>query len=146
MNTKIISVTTFVTIISGATLFAITMPQTAGTPVTPAGQFQTVAFSDTAEAGMLHRAYRILAYGDHDYKGHRAAAMKQVKKAAELLGVDLSGDDRNRQPQVLSDDDLRDARNLLTNVLGASEVKSQDRIVRHINAAIKQIDIALSIH
>lgn len=146
MKIKIISLTTFVTIISGASLFAITTPQTAGTPVTPAGQFQTVAFSDTAEAGMLHRAYRILAYGDHDYKGHRAAAMKQVKKAAELLGVDLSGDDRNRQPQVLSDDDLRDARNLLTNVLGASEVKSQDRIASHINAAIKQIDIALRIH
>jgi hypothetical protein len=145
MKTKIISITTVLTIMSGASLLAITSPQTATAPASPAAQFQTVAFSDSAEAGMMHRAYRILAYGDHDYKGHRAAAMKQVKVAAGLLGLDLSGDDRDREKQVLSDDQLRTARDLLTHVLENSDVKGQDRIARHIHNAIDQIDKALSI-
>jgi hypothetical protein len=146
MKTKIISITTILTIMSGASLLAITSPQTATAPASPAAQFQTVAFGDSAEAGMMHRAYRILAYGDHDYKGHRVAAMNQVKKAADLLHLDLSGDDRDKERQVLSDDQLRTARDLLTHVLDNSEVKGQDRIAKHIHNAIKEIDTALSIH
>jgi hypothetical protein len=146
MKIKILSLTTMVSILGGASLFAITPPQTATTASAPsAGQFRTVAFSDTAEAGMLHRAYRILASGDHDYNGHRAKAKEQIKKAADLLGVDLRGDDRDRERQVLSDDRLREARGLLQNVLGASEVKNQKRIADHINGAIKQIDVALRV-
>ena len=129
-----------------ASLLAITTPtpQAASTPAAP-GMFQTVGFSDSREAGELHQAYRILATGDHDYKGHRAAAMKQVKQAADLLGLDLRGDDKDRERQVLSDDRLREARGYLVNVLGASEVKDQKKISNHINAAIKQIDVALSV-
>jgi|SRR5580658_33691 hypothetical protein len=144
MKMKILSLTTL--ILSSTSLLAITSPQTAGTPAAPANQLETVQFSNTAEADKLHRAYRILAYGDHDYKGHRVAAMNQVKKAAELLGVDLSGDDKNRMNQVLSDDELRDARGLLVDILGSAEVKDQKKISSHIEAAIKQIDIALTIH
>lgn len=95
---------------------------------------------------MLHRAYRILASGDHDYHGHRAEAMSQIHKAADLLGVDLRGDDKDREKQVLSDDRLREARDLLNHVLGASEVKDQVRISRHINLAIKEINAALRSH
>lgn len=94
---------------------------------------------------MMHRAYRILAAGDHDYKGHRVKAMRQIKKAANLLGLDLRGDDRVRERQVLSDDRLREARGLLQNVLGSSEVNSQKGIADHINSAIKQIDAALRV-
>jgi hypothetical protein len=144
MKIKILSLTTIV--LSTASALAMTSPQTASLPAVPAGQWETVQFSNTAEAGKLHRAYRILAYGDHDYKGHRVAAMKQVKAAAELLGVDLTGDDRNRMNQVLSDDELRDARGLLVDILGSAEVKDQKKISNHIEAAIKQIDIALTIH
>jgi hypothetical protein len=130
-----------------ASLLAITTstPQTASAPAAPAGLFQTVGFSDSKEAGMLHQAYRILASGDHDYKGHRAAAMKQVKDAADLLGLDLRGDDKDKEKQALSDDRMREARGYLVNVLGASEVKDQKKIANHINAAIHQIDVALSV-
>jgi hypothetical protein len=145
MKTKILSLTAIITVMGGASLLAITAPQTTGAPVAPTAQFQTVAFGDSAEAGMMHRAYRILAYGDHDYKGHRLAAMNQVKVAAQMLGLDLSGDDRDKEKQVLSDDQLREARGLLTNVLGNSDVKGQKRIARHIHNAIDQIDKALSI-
>jgi hypothetical protein len=146
MKTKILSLATIVTLISGGSLLAITSPQTATVSGTPAAQFETVQFSNSAEAGMMHRAYRILAYGDHNYHGHRAAAMKQVKAAAELLGLDLKGDDRDREVQVLSDDQLRSARDLLTHVLDNSEVKGQDRIAKHIHNAIDQINKALETH
>ena len=108
-------------------------------------QFQTVAFSNSAEAGMLQSAYLILATGDHDYKGHRVRAMHQIEAAAALLGMNLSGDARDRQPQPLSDAKLREAQGLLQNVLGAAEVQNQKRVTKHINNAINQINIALSI-
>lgn len=124
---------------------AATSPQVAGEPVSASSpaQFQMLAFSDTKEADMMHRAYHILATGDHDYDGHRVKAMEQIHKAADMLGLDLTGDDKDREKQVLSDDKLREARGLLQNILGASEVKDQKRIARHIHAAIKEIDIAL---
>jgi len=147
MNFKSLSLTTIASIMGTASLLAITTstPQTANAPTTPAGLFQTVGFSDSREAGMLHKAYRILASGDHDYKGHRAAAMKQVKAAADLLGLDLRGDDKDRESQSLSDARMREARGYLVNVLESSEVKGQKKIENHINAAIRQIDTALSV-
>ncbi|HTY88952.1 MAG TPA: hypothetical protein VMB80_16010 [Candidatus Acidoferrum sp.] len=120
-------------------------PQAVGGSGTGQSQLQTVAFSDSTEAGMLRQAYTILATGDHDYKGHRVRAMHQVEAAASLLGVNIKGDLKDKQPQPLSDAKLREASGLLQSVLGASEVKNQKRVTKHINAAIEQINIALSI-
>jgi hypothetical protein len=134
-------------LVCGVNLRAAT-PATAQTlsgSVAVQNQFQTVAFSDTAEAGMLQSAYLILATGDHDYKGHRVRAMHQIEAAAKLLGMNLSGDAKDKQPQALSDAKLREAQGLLQSVLGASEVKNEKRITKHITAAIDQINIALSI-
>ena len=120
-------------------------PQTLGGATAGPNEFQTVAFSDSAEAGMLHRAYRILATGDHDYKGHRAKAMHHVEAAAKLLGLDLSGDLKDKQPQALSDAKLREAQGLLQNVLGSAEVKKQAHVTKQVNAAINEISTALSV-
>ena len=131
----------------GASLRAATSAttQTLGGSVAIQNQFQTVAFSNSAEAGMLQSAYLILATGDHDYKGHRVRAMHQIEAAAKLLGMNLSGDAKDRQPQPLSDAKLREAQGLLQNVLGAAEVQNQKRVTKHINNAINQINTALSI-
>ena len=120
-------------------------PQTLGGSVVSQNQYQTVAFSDSAEAGMLRSAYLILATGDHDYKGHRVKAMHQIEAAAKLLGMNLGGDAKDKQPQPLSDAKLREASGLLSNVLGAAEVKSQKRVTKHITEAINQINTALTI-
>ena len=130
----------------GANLHATTPSRAQAMDVSVAGQneFQPMAFSDSAEAGMLRRAYHILATGDHDYKGHRVKAMKAVEAAGKLLGMDLHGDDKDREPQPLSDDKLREARGLLSNVLDSSEVKDEKRISKHITEAIDQINVALS--
>jgi hypothetical protein len=71
--------------------------------------------------------------------------MRQIEAAAKLLGLNLSGDAKDKQPQPLSDAKLREAQGLLQNVLGASEVKNEKRVTKHITEAINQINIALSI-
>ena len=137
-----------VTVLSCAASLRAATPTTAQTldgSIASPNQFQTVAFSDTAEAGMLRRAYVILATGDHDYKGHRVRAMHQIETAADLLGMNIRGDARDKQPQVLSDAKLREVQGLLQNVLASTEVKSQKRISKHIAEAINQINTALSI-
>lgn len=119
-------------------------PQTlAGTAVSQS-DFTTIAFSDSQEASKLRRAYAILATGDHDYKGHRIKAMKAVEAAGKLLGMDLGGDLKDRTPQALSDDKLREAQGLITEVLGSAEVKDQERIVKRLTEAVNQINDALA--
>jgi len=152
MNTKHLKTAAktavFVTVLAcGVSLRAATpaTTQTSSGSVAVQNQFQTVAFSGSAEAGMLQSAYLILATGDHDYKGHRVKAMKQIEAAAKLLGMTLSGDAKDKQPQPLSDAKLREAQGLLQNVLGAAEVKNQERVTKHITNAINQINTALSI-
>jgi len=107
--------------------------------------FQMLAFGDTAEAKMLRDVYITLATGDHDYKGHRAAAMYQVKAAADLLGLDIGGDNRTRQPQVLSDDKMRESKAMIVQVMGAAEVKDQEKVVKHLQEAVHQINVGLGI-
>jgi hypothetical protein len=101
--------------------------------------------NNSAEAGTLHRIYHLLATGDHDYKGHRAKAMHAVEAAAKLLKLDLSADLKDKTPQVLSDDKLREAKGQLHNVVGAAAVKDQKRVVKHLNEAIEQLNTALAI-
>jgi hypothetical protein len=153
MNTKYLKTAAkaavLVTTLSyGANLRAATpsTPQTLSGSVVVHNQYQPVAFSNTAEAGMLRNAYVILATGDHDYKGHRVRAMHQIEAAGRLLGMDITGSAKDKQPQHLSDAKLREAQGLLQNVLGSAEVKSQAHVSKHITEAINQINVALSIH
>ena len=120
-------------------------PQPLSDSVTGQNQFPIAQVVGFSEAQALTSAYLILATGDHDYKGHRVRAMHQIEAAGKLLGMDLVGDAKDRQTQVLSDDKMREARGLLETVLGAAEVKGQPRISKHIAEAINQIDVALSI-
>ena len=152
MNTKHLKTAAkaavFVTVLAwGVNLRAATpaTTQTLNGSIVVQNQFQTVAVSDSKEAGMLQNAYLILATGNHDYQGHRVKAMHQIEAAAKLLGMNLSGDAKDKQPQPLSDAKLREAQGLLQNVLGAAEVKNEKRVTKHINNAINQINTALSI-
>jgi hypothetical protein len=106
---------------------------------------QFVEFRNSTEAGLLRDAYRILATGDHDYKGHRAKAMHSVEAAAKLLGLDVAGDLKDRTPQALSDARLQEAQGLLNRVLESAEVKGQKKVVKHLNEAVNQINVALRV-
>lgn len=131
----------------GANLQAATIPMASAltAPVAGPNEFTPMAFSDSAEAGMLHRAYHILATGDHDYKGHRAKAMHAVEAAAKLLGLDLKGDAKDHEVQALSDDKMREAQGLISKVLASAAVKDQKRITKHLEEAVSQINTALAI-
>jgi hypothetical protein len=152
MKAKLISssitVAVFVTAFSiGASLRAITTAaaQPLGGVVTGQFQLETVDFKDRPEAKMLTRAYTILALGDHDYAGHRVEAMKHLEMAGKFLGVDLAGDLKDHERQVLSDDKMRQARRLLEHLIKAASIKDQDRVVNQLNDAVNQIDLALAV-
>jgi hypothetical protein len=110
--------------------------------VTPLAAVQggTIANPNTT-AGMLQEAYGLLATADHDYKGHRAQAMKHVEAAAKLLGVKLHGDGKVREPQVNSDAQLRSAQALLAQA--ASGLTG--RGLTHLQQAVRQLNVALAI-
>jgi hypothetical protein len=109
------------------------------------GGLRTVAFRDSAEAKMLRDAYVILATGDHDYDGHRVGAMGHVRAAADLLGLDVSGDGKGEKSQALSNERLREAKQLIAQVLDSAEVKGQERVVKHLEGSVHEINQALGI-
>ena len=92
-------------------------------------------------ANLLRQAYVTLSVADHDYKGHRAAAMKEVEAAAKALRVDLRGDGRGHERQGVSDEQLRLARGLLEQ----ARAGLRGRALRHTDRAINQLNIALRI-
>jgi phage-related protein len=90
---------------------------------------------------LLDDAYATLAHADHDYKGHRAKAMEQIKAGLKELGTDISSHGRGREPQGTSDAQLRAALDLLQQAKTGLAGKPH----RHIDNAIKQLNIALAI-
>jgi hypothetical protein len=94
-----------------------------------------------APVDLLRAAYTTLSQADHDYKGHRKDAMKQIAAAAKLLGVTLAGDGKDKEKQGLSDDHLREAAGLLQQAQAGLAKKP----LKHVLAAEKQIATALSI-
>ena len=95
----------------------------------------------TGPGNLLPRAYVTLSMADHDYKGHRGEAMKQIAAAAKVLRINLHGDNVVREKQAVSDEQLRIARSLL------QEARPQLRggALKHVDKAINQINIALSV-
>ena len=96
--------------------------------------------------GLLRPAYITLATADHDYKGHRVKAMKAIEAACDLLRTDIRGEGKGHEPQAISDTQLRGA---LSEVQQASALvpagKGQKKIVSHLDKAISELNIALTI-
>ena len=97
--------------------------------------------NDSAEAGLLRQAYAMLSVADHDYKGHRILAMKQIEAAAKVLGVNLRGDGKGHEPQGASDTQLRNAAALLQQ----ASAGLRGHGLEHIKLADEQLNIALAI-
>lgn len=91
--------------------------------------------------GLLIQAYTALDQADHDYKGHRVDAMKQVEAAGKLVGVRVRGDGPGHEKQGISDEQLRTAQNLLEQ----AKVSLRGKALKHVERAINQISIALRI-
>ena len=108
-------------------------------PVAP-GPAGTIP-NDSAEAGMLREAYGLLSVADHDYKGHRIRAMKQIEAAAKHLGISLRGDGRGHEAQGTSDAQLRSAAALLQQASNGLRGHG----LEHIKLACEQLNVALAI-
>lgn len=94
-----------------------------------------------APANLLSQAYATLATANHDYKGHRVDAMKQIEAAGKILGLNLHGGAKDHEKQGISDEHLRSARSLLQDASTGLSGKA----LKHVRHAIKQIDTALAI-
>ncbi len=97
--------------------------------------------NNSAEAGLLRQAYAMLSVADHDYKGHRVRAMKQIEEAAKVLGVSLRGDGKGHEPQGASDTQLRSAAALLQQ----ASASLHGHGLEHIKLAYEQLNVALAI-
>jgi hypothetical protein len=94
-----------------------------------------------ASGDLLRRAYITLSLADHDYKGHRVAAMKHIEAAAKMVGVDVRGGGKGREKQGVSDAQLRAAQGLLEQARPGLPEKAQ----KHVDRALDQLSIALKI-
>jgi hypothetical protein len=106
------------------------------------------------EIGELHRIKVLLEKADHDYKGHRAAAVKEITAAIHDLAAGthhhhphaMPGKGGNNEPQALSDAQLREAVQQLRTVhkqLAAAGAPA--RAATAVERAVKELDRALEI-
>lgn len=102
------------------------------------------AYAETPREELVH-AYRLLKSADHDYDGHREAAMKEVRIAGEKLGLVLEGEGVERERQWKSDKRLMEARRLLREAREKLEVRDRDRVAESVDKAVKELDIALKV-
>jgi hypothetical protein len=99
-----------------------------------------------ADVTAVVQAYRSLELADHDYQGHRAKAMEHLRKAGLVLGVDLKGDGKAREPQGNSDTQLKQAQSMLQQMSNSKVTgKRHQRAMNHVNSALSELQTALSI-
>jgi hypothetical protein len=92
-------------------------------------------------SGLLEQAYRLLTTADHDYKGHRALAVRHVKEAAQLVGERVAGGRAGHEAQGSSDEQLRKAQSLLQEASGNMSGQAH----QHIETALHELTIALRV-
>jgi len=108
----------------------------------------TTAGSNVAES--LRSAHKLLAEADHDYHGHRIAAMHKLHTALKEMGLEpavrgtkaaaRTGKSGEHEPQAASDAKLRKAQQILEGISGAT-----GPVAKHVKAAIADINTALSV-
>jgi hypothetical protein len=127
--------------ISSAHAVSATTVPVAGDTVVQPSQFQRVNWGE-AKKRKLRRAYWLLEIADRDYEGHRVKAMEEVKKAGDIIGMDLHGDGYGGEKKPLSDERLHEAKTLLVEV--AEETGGKE--FEHLHTAIRELNHALEAH
>lgn len=114
------------------------------TPAT--GAEQSLIRLGGSEVATLMQAYDTLSVADHDYKGHRVHAMKAIEAACKLLGTNIAGEGKGKEKQTLSDEQLRGVLASIQQVRGSLAAGgAQPQVIKHLDVAINQLTIALSI-
>ena len=118
--------------------------QTSGNLSAPAPR-QLKVGKATPEVQQLQGAYHILEVADHDYKGHRKAAMREIERACKLMGAEPRGDGKGKEPQGTSDAQLRAAQSMLQSARATASSEHLAQVVGHIDGAIREISVALHV-
>ncbi len=118
------------------------------------------ALDTTQVISALQSAQTLLVAADHDYAGHRALAAKEVHKALAELGhkkgqaavapktaaaATKTGRTAAHEPQATSDAQLRQALQILQGVVPHINSTRHPKAATNVQAAIVQINTALSI-
>jgi hypothetical protein len=100
----------------------------------------------------LHQVRILLEHADHDYQGHRAAAVKEISGAIGVLDPRNRFKDKdtggNNELQALSDEQLREAIGVLANdaaILSAISHPKAAKAFGHVGNAIRDLEVALSV-
>ena len=103
-------------------------------------QLQRVDWDDVKRHKLRH-AYWLLEQADRDYGGHKGKAMEEIRRAGKIMGIDLHGEGYGGEHQPWSDERLREALQLLVDIVDTRHVHEHE----HIWKAIKEIDRALEL-
>jgi len=104
------------------------------------GQLQRVDWDD-AKRHKLRHAYWLLEQADRDYGGHKGKAMEEIKKAGKIMGMDLHGEGYSGAHQKWSDERLREAKQLLIDIVDTHHEHEHE----HIWKAIQEINKGLEV-
>jgi len=111
----------------------------------PPPQPAPMGFGDDQRHELRH-IYWQLEHANHDYNGHRQEAVDQIRRAAEIMGMDLHGEGYDSghgdQPQHWSDHQLREARDRLADLSGRTGGREHE----HLDRAVHELDRALDSH
>jgi hypothetical protein len=111
---------------------------------------------DQVLAYSLQQTAHLLTKADRDYKGHRAAAVKHIKhaithlkKEAHLRGFKVMNDYQGKEPQPVSDAQLKQAAGNLTTIQkqlnGLPTSMHRGKAAEQIGKAISELNTALTI-
>ena len=125
-----------------------------GRPQPPPPQYQP-NWSEDQRRELRHIYYR-LEHANKDYDGHLANAQREIRRAAEAMGMDLHGSGYSQQwqgspnyggygqhpeSQEWSDNILQRAHDRLRDLANST----QDPVRRHLYDAVHQLDLALQV-
>ena len=106
--------------------------------------FGVRAYAEPPRDEIVH-AYILLKGADHDYAGHRAAAMEQLEAAGKDLGLRLEGEGSEHERQWKSDERLAEARRLVREARSKLEAHDRDLAADHLGKALKELNAALKV-
>lgn len=106
--------------------------------------FGVRAYAEGPREEIVH-AYRLMKGADHDYDGHREAAMKELRIAGDKLGLTLEGEGVKAERQWKSDRRMEEARRILKEARNKLEERDREKAAANVEHAIKELDMALKV-
>jgi hypothetical protein len=102
------------------------------------------AYADAPRDELAH-SYALLKIAKSDYKGHRAAALRELEAAAHDLGIDLNGHGSADERQFKSDQLLAESSRMLREARDKMEAADRQRVAAHLDKAVQELDEALKV-